>query len=249
MAAFHWSMSTPGIAWHWAGVDEKYRRRGIGTELFDRGEEHLRANGVRKLESFAVEASGGDAFLASRGYRQTRTEFKQTLDLEGADLGAIDEQIARKASEGFTLAPLAELRDRTRDIHAVYAAATADIPADDPEDDVPFEDWEKQDLHDPELAWEGSFVVLHEGQPVSLAFLLVNPEKQTATNEMTGTLPAFRGRGLARLAKLASIRWAAEQSYRTIYTGNDAENAPMLALNRSLGYEAHWNRLFYAKDA
>ena len=160
----------------------------------------------------------------------------------------VEEHIARKAAEGFTLAPLAELRDRPHDVHAVYAAATADIPADDPEDDVPFEDWEKQDLDDPELAWDGSFVVLHEGQPVALAFLLVNPDAKTGSNEMTGTLPAFRGRGLARLAKLASIRWAAEQGYRTIYTGNDAENAPMLSLNRSLGYEVHWKRLFYAKD-
>lgn len=249
MAAFHWSMSTPGVAWVWAGVREEHRGRGIGTGLFARGEEHLRAHDVRKLESFAVEGSGGDAFVERRGYRRTRTERKQTLDLAGVDPGDVDTYIATKAAEGFTLAPLADLRDRPRDIHAVYAAATADIPADDPEDDVPFEDWEAQDLHDPELSWDGSFIVLHDGQPVALAFLLVNPEAKVGANEMTGTLADFRGRGLARLAKLASIRWARENGLRTLYTGNDSENAPMLALNRSLGYEVHWNRLFFAKEA
>jgi len=242
-------MSTPGVAWLWAGVHEDYRRRGLGTELFTRGEEHLRAHGVRKLESFAVEGSGGDVFIASRGYRQTRTELKQTLELDGVDLGAVDDHIARKAAEGFRLAPMQELRDRPRDVHAVYAAGAADIPADDPEDDVPFEDWEAQDLRNPEFSWPGSFVVLHEDRPVSLAFLLVNSEANVGSNEMTGTLPEFRGRGLARLAKLAAIRWAAGNGLRTMYTGNDSENAPMLALNRSLGYEVHWKRLFFAKDA
>ena len=249
MAGFHWSMSTPGIAWLWVGVHEEQRGRGVGSALFGRGEEHLREHGVRKLESFAVEGSGGDAFVERRGYRRTRVELSQTLDPGRVDLGPVDDYIARKASDGFELVPLRKLRDRPHEVHAVYAAATADIPADDPEDDVPFEDWEAQDLHDPELSWDGSFVVLHEGRPVALAFLLVNAEAKAGANEMTGTLPEFRGRGLARLAKLATIRWAAENGLRTIYTGNDSENAPMLALNRSLGYEVQHRRVFFAKDA
>jgi GNAT superfamily N-acetyltransferase len=246
---FHWSMSTPGVAWSWVGVVDSHRGRGLGSTLLDRCEEHLHAHGVRKLESFATAGTGGDAFLERRGYTRTRMELKQTLDLASVNVGDVDAHIERKAADGFSVVPLAELRDRPRDVHAVYAAATADIPADDPEDDVPFEDWERQDLHDPELSWDGSFVVVHEGRPVALAFLLVNPAVGVATNEMTGTLAAFRGRGLARLAKLAGIRWAREQGLKTIYTGNDSENAPMLALNRSLGYEVRWRRLFYAKEA
>jgi GNAT superfamily N-acetyltransferase len=53
---------------------------------------------------------------------------------------------------------------------------------------------------------------------------------------MTGTLHDFRRRGLARLAKLATIRWAAEQGFRTMLTGNAETNAAMLGLNESLGY-------------
>jgi RimJ/RimL family protein N-acetyltransferase len=86
-------------------------------------------------------------------------------------------------------------------------------------------------------------------RPVALAFLLVNPEAGVAVNEMTGTLKEYRGRGLARLAKLAAIRWAAEEGFHEIGTGNDSENAPMLALNQSLGYEVKWRRAFFAKEA
>jgi GNAT superfamily N-acetyltransferase len=248
MAAFHWSMSTRDVGWIWAGVREGERRRGLGSALFARGEEHLRAHAARKLESFTLEGGAGDTFLQGRGYRRTRVELKQVLDLSRVEPGDAARYVERKAREGFTLVPLEDLRDRPRDVHAVYAAATADIPADDPEDDVPFEDWEAQDLRDPELSSEGSFVVLHERRPVALAFLLVNAEARVAANEMTGTLPEYRGRGLARLAKLATIRWAAERGLGAVYTGNDSENAPMLALNRSLGYQVRWRRLFFAQE-
>ncbi|HYY75913.1 MAG TPA: GNAT family N-acetyltransferase, partial [Gaiellaceae bacterium] len=58
-----------------------------------------------------------------------------------------------------------------------------------------------------------------------------------AAVEMTGTLREFRRRGLARLAKLATIRWAGENGITAIYTGNDTQNQPMLALNDDLGFE------------
>jgi GNAT superfamily N-acetyltransferase len=67
---------------------------------------------------------------------------------------------------------------------------------------------------------------------------------------MTATHPDFRRRGLARLAKLASIRWAAELGITSILTSNDRENPAMLALNDSLGYRTHVMRgMFMRKVA
>ena len=57
-----------------------------------------------------------------------------------------------------------------------------------------------------------------------------------AVNEFTGTRPEFRARGLARLAKLAVATWARDSGVEVIYTGNDATNEPMLAINRRMGY-------------
>ena len=64
---------------------------------------------------------------------------------------------------------------------------------------------------------------------------------------MTGTAPEFRHRGLARLAKEATIGWAAEAD-RTIVTSNDTTNADMLALNEHLGYRPSVLRISVAKD-
>lgn len=54
---------------------------------------------------------------------------------------------------------------------------------------------------------------------------------------MTGTRRAYRGRGLAKLAKNDSLHRARAAGYTDAYTGNDAENGPMLAINRWFGYE------------
>ena len=64
---------------------------------------------------------------------------------------------------------------------------------------------------------------------------------------MTGTLRAYRGRGLARLAKLAGIRWCAENGVHTLLTANDSQNAPMLAINERLGYRPNLVREEYSK--
>ena len=75
------------------------------------------------------------------------------------------------------------------------------------------------------------------GAPVAYSFLHVAPRSGVAANEMTGTDPAHRRKGLARLAKLAGIAWAREQGYRVIKTESDQDNTGMLHLNRTLGYE------------
>jgi GNAT superfamily N-acetyltransferase len=92
-------------------------------------------------------------------------------------------------------------------------------------------------IENPILAGDGSFAVVHGGAVVAVALLAVDRAHARAENEWTATLPEFRGRRLATLAKLAALRWAAEQQLREVVTENDAVNAPVLELNRQLGYE------------
>ncbi len=53
---------------------------------------------------------------------------------------------------------------------------------------------------------------------------------------MTAVRPAWRGRGIATALKRATIAWAMEHGVEGLETGNDEENAPMRAINRTLGY-------------
>jgi RimJ/RimL family protein N-acetyltransferase len=194
-------------------------------ELFDAAEQHLLAHGARTFATDGAE----DAWplFEERGYAPTRTTIVSTLEP-----GLVE--VTRH--EDAHVASVAELAGREREVYEVYMASDADMPGDHPEDNVSFAEWLVETFEHPDLDRNGSFVVLVDDRPVALAFLEVDHDRALASNEMTGTLAGFRGRGLATLAKLATVRWAADHRIRRIYTSNDAENAPMLAVNRRLGY-------------
>ena len=54
------------------------------------------------------------------------------------------------------------------------------------------------------------------------------------------------GRGIA--VKLASIAWARENGIREMVTDNDETNAPMLAINRSLGFRPSGRRVEFLRE-
>jgi RimJ/RimL family protein N-acetyltransferase len=64
----------------------------------------------------------------------------------------------------------------------------------------------------------------------------------------TATGREYRGRGLALAVKLASTRWAAENGITQLVTTNDETNAPMLAINRRLGYRPAGRRVEYLAE-
>ncbi|GGJ73704.1 GNAT family N-acetyltransferase [Deinococcus aquiradiocola] len=55
-------------------------------------------------------------------------------------------------------------------------------------------------------------------------------------NEFTAVLPGARGQGLARALKLELVRRAQQAGVTSMRTNNHAANAPMLAVNRRLGF-------------
>jgi hypothetical protein len=134
------------------------------------------------------------------------------------------------------IVPLRELQDRLREVHAVYAETAADMPADHAETNVPYDEWLAETFADPDLTHDGSFVVLVDDAVAALSWLTVDAGQGLGQQELTGTGRAFRRKGLARLAKLAVMRWAAASSITRISTGNDATNAGMLAINDELGF-------------
>lgn len=234
-ARFSWTVAEPGVGRVWVGVDEPVRGRGLGSGLYETAERHLVQQGGRRLYTGVADAAG-IAFAERRGFSRSRVEHFSALDPRGADLTELPALEEAKRRDGFRLAPLGELRDRLPELHALYASAERDTPGDEEETELDRGDWERETLANPLLDDDGSFNVVHGERPVSFAWLLVDRDGGRAEHELTGTLPEYRGRGLARLAKLAAIRWCRDNGIRELMTANDDENAPMLAINRRLGY-------------
>jgi GNAT superfamily N-acetyltransferase len=228
----------------WVGVHEEVRNRGVGSRLYEEAEAHLSNAGAERLTALTDERPEGERFLRKRGFTEGRKERISALDPSTADTSGFDELRARVAREGYSLVRLAELLDKPYELYECFAEAGADAPSDEPWDRPRYDEWRRQSLEHPDLTFEGSFAVVHEGKPVSLSWLEIDPETRRAENAFTGTMRAHRRRGLGRLVKSATIRWAHQQGIREIVTGNDSTNASMLALNDDLGYRS----LYYERE-
>lgn len=241
-ARLRWAIADEGITDVWVTVRADRRGQGIGSRLAVLVEGHVRELGARKISTFVREDEPGSlAFAVERGYAETRREYSWILYLEGISLDAPE------LPDGFRLVRLQELRARERELFDLYDAAHRDMPADHPYA-LEFDEWRTETLENPELDFEASSVVLAGDRLVSFAWITSAREGGGGMHELTGTLPEYRGRGLARAAKVATIRWAAETGLRFLVTSNDDTNAPMLALNERLGYEPRTTIIELAKD-
>jgi GNAT superfamily N-acetyltransferase len=237
------------VAWLNVMVRPGHRGQGIGASLYDAADAHLRTVGARRLLSQGANDDGSRAFAEHRGFRHSMTRSVSSLDPATVAPGELEALAAAKAAEGFALAPFADFADRPEELYVVDAEASLDEPNDEQITDLRFDDWLERNWRDPDLALEGSFAVLHDGRPVAITEVIVDLAGRRAANGFTGTLRAYRGRGLARLAKLASIAWLREQGVDRLVTTNDETNAAMLAVNRRLGYAPFATHLSWVKDA
>lgn len=243
-AAFETFSSEQDVGRVTVSVLPDHRRRGLGAALYASAEEHLLRVAARRLLGVADDPAGRP-FLEARGFRHTHTDTISAVVPRAVDTG----ELARLgADSALRLVPLAAVRDRPRDVYELHAEALLDVPSDTPYDAVDYEDWARDDWSHPDIDDEGSFVILDGERPIAITFLIAHPAGTTATTAFTGTARSHRGLGLARLVKLASIRWAAGHGVERMLTGNDATNAPMLAVNRRLGYAPVSEHFTYVKE-
>jgi GNAT superfamily N-acetyltransferase len=206
------------------------RRRGIASALYDVGFEYLQTIDVDRILTSFHENDAGVAFAEARGFLPVRAETESELDpravsgCPAGDVRAVSSVDPRLAYE--------------IDIEATY-----DMPATEPFSGMSYEEWEDHVLRHPLFTAEGSFVVFDGGEAAAVSLLTVDHDTGRASSLFTGTRAAYRGRGHALTAKLASIEWAAANGVTKLVTYNDATNAPMLAINRRLGYAPSGRRV------
>jgi GNAT superfamily N-acetyltransferase len=104
-----------------------------------------------------------------------------------------------------------------------------------------------RDLAGPYTDLHASTVVLVGGAPAACTLVEADLEGSRVWSLGTGTLPAYRGRGLAKLAKAVALHQASAAGAIHAYTSNDEVNAPMLAINTWLGYQACATQWAYLK--
>lgn len=218
-------------------VRGSHRRLGLGTALYETGRAYARTLEVDALLSSFHENDAGVAFATKHGFRHVRAEAEAAVD---------PRTVHELPPAGVDLRPVSIV-----DPHLVYVVdleATLDMPQTETVDHVRYDEWVDHVLRHPGFTTEGSFVAMVDEVAAAVSMLLVDFDSGRGVSMFTGTLRAYRGRGLALAVKLASIRWAAAHGITVLAATNDETNAAMLAVNRRLGYVPAGRRVEWLKE-
>jgi GNAT superfamily N-acetyltransferase len=217
-------------------VRSDHRRQGIGSRLYELCMGHAAELGAEGLITNFFENPAGVAFALAYGWREARVETESILD---------PRMVSEQPPASVDLRPVTEVDPRL--VWRVDAEATLDVPQTETTDDIPYEEWEDHVLRYPLFEPEGSFVAIVDGVAAAVSLLVADRDSGRGLNMFTGTLREYRGRGLALAVKLATTHWAAANGITQITTTNDETNAPMLAINRRLGYKPGGRRVEYLR--
>lgn len=258
-------------AWLHAEVLPEYRRRGIGTALYERVLQIALADKRQVLQAFAHHADVPGAridsptgfgsvpvedpstqFLLAHGYALAQVDRMSRLSLpvdppslEVPDGYALERWIG--ATPGHRLGDLAVLQQR--------------MSTDPPLGEVDYqpEEWDEERVRDLDArrAAEGrhwmTTAVRHDASDTLVGFtelVCADDPAMPVFNHNTLVLSEHRGRRLGMLIKAANLRLLAESApgHPAVYTWNAEENRHMLDVNEAIGfvpvgYEGSWKKV------
>ncbi|MCM0677040.1 GNAT family N-acetyltransferase [Micromonospora phytophila] len=231
----------PGLGFVNLAVRPRRRGRGVGSALLGAAQERLVALGVRRAYARVVDEVAAVSFAERRGWRPGRRSLWLRLELATAAL-----PLSPAPPPGVRLCAAADLAD-PRPLYEADLAAAADEPGDVGMDAISYADWRAAYWDRPDLDRDLTTVAVADGSVVAFSVALTDGRDRYQSG-MTGTRPGWRGRGLARLVKHASLRAARAAGYRQALTLNDAGNDVMLAINEWLGYRTVAAEHRYLRD-
>lgn len=221
-------------------VHPNFTRRGIGTRLL----EHLLGE-LKVLKAILVDVDVREDwiqslhFLYKRGFQELNRAWESHLNPQTFDPAPFQDTQAKVLAQGFSIKSYAELADdpkRDEKYWQLEMALAADMPSTWEFTPYSFEHFRKNFLENPDLIPEAHlFAVTPDQQYVALNALWKNGQGKLG-NGTTGTLQAFKRRGLAQALKVKNLCWAKQQGYSDIRTFNRSDNLPMWSINEKLGF-------------
>lgn len=230
----------PGSFEIWAGVYPERRCQGVGGALYEDAEAYARTQGAENLRVEVLENDAASLrFATRRGFTIDRLLFESTLNLETFDETPFVGCIPALNAAGIRFCSLADFGnslEARRKLYEVNRITALQIPGYSGAF-TPWEDFDKEICGSDWFRPAGQLLAMDGDACVALSAVRLYPDSGGSYNLMTGVLPEYRGRKIALALKLLAIRYARASGARTMRTHNDSLNAPMLAINRKLGYQ------------
>jgi mycothiol synthase len=202
----------------------EWRRRGIGSALYDQALAHARALEPEWVSTIVSEGdSDSVAWAERRGFEEYGRQVELVLALRG-------DEHAPSPPGGI------EIVEVTPDLYeAAYALtkeAWEDLPTTVPVELAAFDVWLEE-----EMAGPISFAAIEDGKMVGFAGLIERDASGLLEHGLTATRRTHRRRGIATALKQTQVAWAAANGYRELITFTQDRNEGMQTINLALGFE------------
>ena len=247
LLGFNWatrSKADAGEANFYVIVHPEYRQQGVGSQLYEDVERAALAAEIQKLMiSIRDTCPQCREFAEKRGFHELRHSIGMSLQLGAFDDRAYDGLLEKLRAQGFQftcMEALGNTEDAQRKLYALNDTAAADTPGSEGIHPwVSFEDFQKSVC---EANWyipAAQMVVIDTATSDWAAMSAITRFEGVdyAYNLFTGTDRRYRGRKLAQAVKTLALRYARETlKVAVVKTHHNANNAPMIAIDRKFGY-------------
>ncbi|GMA17260.1 GNAT family N-acetyltransferase [Deinococcus metallilatus] len=220
-------------------VQPEARGQGVGRALWAVLEQAAREAGASGLTADVSDTDPQSlAWAERRSFHQHAHRFASELDLGTFDETPYLDALARAEDQGVTFTDLGGADEATLERYLdFYADRLIETP-----DLAGHPRWPlaqvRETLHLDHAAYPKWLILAVGPDGEWLGTTAMVRYREMAYNELTAVHPRARGRGLALPLKLHAIRRAREAGLTFMRTNNHSRNAPMLAVNRRLGFEA-----------
>lgn len=220
--------------------------RSWGTDLYatglDRVESWLRSEQAQIATTKVREDLGLElASLAAQGYREVRRHRHWELDLAANRdrlLATAELTRAQMSRQGIELITLDRADDPAvwQKVCDLDNESTEDIPTTQPFPVLGYKEWAALYFENPGIRKDRFWIARLGEEVVGMSLIEYPPGRGVPATEYTGTSPRYRGRGIARSLKYATVAQAIQLGAIRVRTDNDSANAPILHLNEEMGY-------------
>jgi GNAT superfamily N-acetyltransferase len=229
-------------------VDPAHRRQGIGTRLL----QAIDAADERRLPTLMmiVETDAGSlAFARHHGFAERDRQSESVLDLASFDPDKFADARDAAVARGIAFKTMAEIDspEMRQRLFRMADQVSQDMPTKDPIPPMTYDAFLSTWLEAPHSRPDLLVIGFDGDEPVAVSMVNVYPNG-TGYNWMTGTLASHRGHGLGLAVKVEALRRAREAGVAEVRTDNHERNAPMLAINRRLGYQTLPAIVWHVRD-